>query len=1452
MAAINPMDFLLWLSEELETRDWDSATVGTQMGLAMNFLFLLARANSGSTTKSDDIFSDDTSSGWLSFVVHPFVWILAAFSFTNAFYTITRTRKYRLFLAKVDKPMSTPSARRVKVNQFGASPSTPLSYLANLITPESAESRAHPDKASDVWELSIWDPLPVSLRLACLFGPGHVLVYMIFLPLAPLDPRPSVTVLNTLLLQILVSAQLLFFCSQFAQQAKDKAVIQEQVMKEYDTKFVHPRLHPTVRDIGTQFSMDQPSDYKEFVQTGTPTIQIRHGFQTHFNPYTRAADTPDERSVTPSSNNVLKPHMFTPPTATRRSEAFRPATGQRSVMPRQSLPSGYTSTGTSSGVQGINFGGNMGIHTHNRSPLKKATSLKELNPEGAASPRNSREMAAYEQRNWGAGTPSKKAESRRLTSSKLSGGGNLFAGVNRQQAPPESRRPLWCTSMVTSFSHGKTEGNRVRLAILPTAQMGADPTYVYLGEWQRERQEPAKSFTLGDLGDWFKSKLPNHRPERGGTLRDTEDQDMRETSGIKSASPAHKDGSGPSANWPLSEQTPVINRRTGQQSGTGGSDRLVDWNTPKNLSELLPERSLSSKGKATTGQRPPTHQRWNNFSSPRLRNKLNQKAASDGAVSMKDKRGQVQSDVSGAQPFVPAMQMMPGILEVLEAKKKARKKARNDRESLIESGDYLGVQGINPQTGVLDLTSDSGDSALSIRTEQRLSELETQAKNATSAVKRKEAEAQIVKIHFDHDIAKLRRREETEKHHAKWRRDTHKWSSVQEPDLSPIAQSNRSVSALSRRKSCRDYSMPKHEGLIDPNLSEDQPSQEQRPDITISSNLRSRRSPNSTDTVVKTPHRGSLAALSPVVLDLFEDATSFHSADELGLDKDLLTEHDVMLTTINAQAADLTSEMTDAQEVKERANKARTSKNTWDNGLLPNITRSLDDKSFSSQPRHQLDIGEERIRDIKLPGEQSTKKLHARFDDKPQEIHYSVDSIEANRARIPRKPLPTSSRPGRPSPNPNRTRVELASEGKPRSAIKMGATEDGQFRVVSNSPASPKTSSVKSWEKGRPTTPERGRAVSDSRSSHRSTISNERRDSVAGASKSTQDSQRNRSQRRHSQTESHSAQYVIPNDTRDQRSRQSRDLRTEHESRHHEYVRGQGDMCIHKHHHHYWVRPDTIDIFPEKGMANPRESAPQAQSQSGSPQPATLRDNAKQFGYLPDKSWAEYIAETGVSGRDSSGQYCIGEPSESQAGMSVTQHRCSSLSTSTYTEDGKVVEMEETEQDILLEGSAQLGSGCLLSGMDHTGHSEQAMKLGAQISDSLQRHQDAEDDTADLSSNKHCQGQEGGLWDAIKEFLCTIIEYSTWLLGLYFDTVRPVFDTRSSYWSCTNREDRGWMNLVSVCLALPLIFGLSMVLVWGMELTVITLKCMDEDQDCMADEVLAMFRRSLTGVYPYE
>ncbi|KAI5463159.1 hypothetical protein BGZ63DRAFT_353235 [Mariannaea sp. PMI_226] len=447
LSALNPMDFLLWLSEELETRDWDSTSAGTQLGLGLNFLFMVARANSSSSSPSDDVFTDEDGSGWLSFFIYPLIWILIAISLTNAFYTITRSRKYRLFAANVEVKPLTPSARRVKVDDTSSSPATPLRYLAKIITPDTPESRAHPDKVSDVWEISIWDPLPVSLRLFCLFGPGHVLVYMLFLPLAPLDPRPSVTVLNTLVLQAIISGQLLFFCSRFSQQAKDNAIIQKEVLHEYDTKFVHPRLHPVVRDVGTQFSEDQPSKFQEFVQTGSPATQIHRSFHAQTNPYTKPIISQEERTSTPT--NVMRPQMFTPSTASRQPDTFKSTFSQRTA-PRHSMPAGYTSSGTSLNAStssstgpSMNFGGSMGILAHSKSPLKKATSLNELNSQETQSPRNSREMAAFEQRNW-QGTPSRNTQTRRFQGSSLGGVNNSpFASIGKTSTHQERPSPRW-------------------------------------------------------------------------------------------------------------------------------------------------------------------------------------------------------------------------------------------------------------------------------------------------------------------------------------------------------------------------------------------------------------------------------------------------------------------------------------------------------------------------------------------------------------------------------------------------------------------------------------------------------------------------------------------------------------------------------------------------------------------------------------------------------------------------------------------------------------------------------------------------------------------------------------------------------------------------------------------------------------------------------------------------
>ncbi|KAI1342368.1 hypothetical protein F5Y15DRAFT_301600 [Xylariaceae sp. FL0016] len=403
-AMLNPMDIYLWVSEEIETHElWDSKVIGAQIGLAFNFIFMLARANSGRASREDPVFDEGGgSSAWVGVAINFFVWLLIGASGLNAFFTLTRSRKYRLFEVDVERKPSTPSAQRVRVQSSPAA-SSPLRLLTDIMSGESAESRAHPDSTRDVWEISVWDPLPVSLQLFCLFGPGHILVYMMFLPLAPLDPTPSMTVFNCIMLQAILSAQLLFFQSRFTQQNKDTSVIQKEVLHEYDTKFVHPRLYPTVRDVGTQFTRDDFGNDDDFVEVGTPTVQLKRGFETRPNPnYAKHIDPDTPGSL--RSSNVIHSGLFTPTAVTRqpeqlgselrsRASSIRPprrsAPGPTPLSQSMTRPTTSTSTSTNTGS-----GGYMGVYNHPQSPLKKAPSLGELQ---FRSPRNNGEMAQLEQ-----------------------------------------------------------------------------------------------------------------------------------------------------------------------------------------------------------------------------------------------------------------------------------------------------------------------------------------------------------------------------------------------------------------------------------------------------------------------------------------------------------------------------------------------------------------------------------------------------------------------------------------------------------------------------------------------------------------------------------------------------------------------------------------------------------------------------------------------------------------------------------------------------------------------------------------------------------------------------------------------------------------------------------------------------------------------------------------------
>ena len=70
---LNPLDFLLWVSEEIDTHDWDQFEKDWALsaGVALNAVFLIARANSRSNASriTDDVFGDDGGVPWLSWFV---------------------------------------------------------------------------------------------------------------------------------------------------------------------------------------------------------------------------------------------------------------------------------------------------------------------------------------------------------------------------------------------------------------------------------------------------------------------------------------------------------------------------------------------------------------------------------------------------------------------------------------------------------------------------------------------------------------------------------------------------------------------------------------------------------------------------------------------------------------------------------------------------------------------------------------------------------------------------------------------------------------------------------------------------------------------------------------------------------------------------------------------------------------------------------------------------------------------------------------------------------------------------------------------------------------------------------------------------------------------------------------------------------------------------------------
>ncbi|KAL7271116.1 hypothetical protein RUND412_006145 [Rhizina undulata] len=367
---LNPLDHLLHLATWIESQDWDGfqQSFATPIGLTLNLLCLISRANysedrvrggaqdvlirraggsysSGwggglsyfvcassanavSSSSSDDNLlscaplpsNDGGSFLYLRRQLGSLAWTLLAISCVNAIYCFTRRKPYRLFESNIEIEPATPSARRVRVD---SSPSE-IRFFSKLLSPilDSPDDRSHPDKTRDVWEISVWDPSPLSLRIFSLFSPAHALIYFLSFPIntrsSNLTGTPNanaIGVVSTVILsQVLVSLQLYYVQKSFTQQVKDHTIIHKEVLHEYDAKYVHPRLNVIRRDVAIQ--PDDPDTGKRgSVEVFTPTFN-RQGFRTTPNPnyvgYTASKGTGDTSSALGFTPGAQQQKHFSP------------------------------------------------------------------------------------------------------------------------------------------------------------------------------------------------------------------------------------------------------------------------------------------------------------------------------------------------------------------------------------------------------------------------------------------------------------------------------------------------------------------------------------------------------------------------------------------------------------------------------------------------------------------------------------------------------------------------------------------------------------------------------------------------------------------------------------------------------------------------------------------------------------------------------------------------------------------------------------------------------------------------------------------------------------------------------------------------------------------------------------------------------------------------------------
>jgi hypothetical protein len=305
-----------------------------------------------------------------------------------------------------------------------------------------------------------------------------------------------------------------------------------------------------------------------------------------------------------------------------------------------------------------------------------------------------------------------------------------------------------------------------------------EPVFDPKDETSRGASNPRGRKRSSSVTGFFTKFLPSHRRERSGTMRDQGFWEQQQPE------------------QPEPEQRPGLGHKH-------GSDSIVSngWNPAIEL----PQRTQTTRERQTPlreqsqqiGNRPQSLTPHRQHLGERLRQEDGQPSnINNGNLT----EAEVATSTVSRQPPDPGLPT-ENILQRPVTNSEAKSEARRLRRSLKESRDFLGVQGINPHTGVMDVLTPTSSSPtdrtmMSAPEPKGYSEsmCDFRAAYQGAARTRDAEEASLERLRKEQGrLDKIQRNKDSIRafqQRVRWRKDRNQWSSVAEPDLSPIADAS--------------------------------------------------------------------------------------------------------------------------------------------------------------------------------------------------------------------------------------------------------------------------------------------------------------------------------------------------------------------------------------------------------------------------------------------------------------------------------------------------------------------------------------------------------------------------------------------------------------------------------------------------------------------------------------